>query len=81
MRMMAGDEWNDPNDIGGEKMAQMNIDISLENIAGMINSMDVKEIETLCILLSDEGQGLLKRKKEAESKDCNFLSRDEVFDL
>ncbi len=62
-------------------MAQVSIDISVENIAGMINNMDVKEIETLCILLSDEGQGLLKRKKEAEAKDCTFLSRDEVFDI
>jgi hypothetical protein len=43
--------------------------------------MDVKEIETLCILLSDEGQGLVKRKKEAEAKDCKLLSRDEVFDI
>lgn len=62
-------------------MAQMSIDVSVENIAGMINSMDVKELETLCVLLSNEGQGLLKRKKEAESKDCKFLSRDEVFDI
>ena len=66
---------------GGEKMAQVSIDISVENIAGMINDMDVKEIETLCILLSDEGQGLVKRKQEAEARDCKFLSRDEVFDI
>jgi hypothetical protein len=62
-------------------MAQVSIDISVENIAGMINNMDVKEIETLCILLNDEGQELLERKKEAEAKDCKFLSRDEVFDV
>jgi len=62
-------------------MAQVSIDISVENIAGMINNMDVKEIETLCILLNDEGQELLKRKKEAEAKDFKFLSRDEVFDV
>ena len=43
--------------------------------------MDVKEIETLCILLNNEWQELLKRKKEAEVKDCKFLSRDEVFDV
>ena len=47
---------------GGKNMAQVSIDISVENIAGIINSMNVKEIETLCILLSDEGQGLLKMK-------------------
>jgi len=30
-------------------MAQVSINIPVENIAGMINSMDVKEIETLCL--------------------------------
>ena len=44
-------------------MAQVSINIPVENIAGMINSMDVKEIETLCLLLNNEGQELLKRKK------------------
>jgi hypothetical protein len=62
-------------------MAQVSIEISVENIAGMINNMDVKEIETLCILLNDEGQELLTRKKAAESKDFKFLSRDEVFNV
>ena len=51
-------------------MAQVSIDISVENIAGIINNMDVKEIETLCILLNNQGRELLKRKKEAEAKDC-----------
>ena len=36
-------------------MAQVSVDISVENIAGMINRMDVKELETLCLLLNDEG--------------------------
>ena len=62
-------------------MAQVSIDIPLENIAGMINRMDEKELETLCLLLNDEGLELLRRKKEAETKDFKFLSRDEVFDV
>ena len=62
-------------------MAQVNIDIPVENIAGMINRMDVKELETLCLLLNVEGHELLKRKKEAEAKAFNFLSRDEAFDV
>ena len=33
-------------------MAQVSINIPVENIAGMINNMDVKEIETLCLLLN-----------------------------
>jgi len=47
----------------------------------MINRMDVKELETLCLLLNDEGQELLRRKKETEAKGSKFLSRDEVFDV
>ena len=62
-------------------MAQVSINIPVENIAGMINSMDVKEIETLCLLINDEEQELLRRKKEAEAEDFKFLSRDEVFDV
>jgi hypothetical protein len=62
-------------------MAQVNIDIPVENVAGMINKMDEKELETLCLLLNDEGLELLRRKKESETKDIKFLSRDEVFDV
>jgi hypothetical protein len=62
-------------------MAQVNIDIPVENVAGMINKMDEKELETLCLLLNDEGLELLRRKKELETKDIKFLSRDEVFDV
>jgi len=62
-------------------MAQVSIDIPVENIAGMINRMDEKELETLCLLLNDEGLELLRRKKDAETKDFKFLSRDEVFDV
>ena len=62
-------------------MAQVNIDIPVENVAGMINQMDEKELETLCLLLNDEGLELLRRKKESETKDIKFLSRDEVFDV
>lgn len=62
-------------------MAQVNINITVENIAGMINSMDVKELETLCLLLNDGGQELLRRKKESKTKNFKFLSRDEAFDV
>jgi len=62
-------------------MAQVSIEIPVENIAGMINRMDEKELETLCLLLNDEGLELLRRKKGAETKDFKSLSRDEVFDV
>jgi len=62
-------------------MAHLNINIPIENIAGMINNMDIKELETLCLLLNNEGFELLKRKKEAESEDFRLISRDEVFNV
>jgi len=37
-------------------MAQVSIDISVENIAGMVNNMDVKEIETFAFYLTTKGR-------------------------
>ena len=62
-------------------MAQLNINISVDKIAGMINKMEIKELETLCLLLNDDGRELLRRKKESESEDVRLISRDEVFDV
>jgi hypothetical protein len=62
-------------------MAQLNINIPVDKIAGMINDMEAKELETLCLLLNDDGLELLRRKKETESEDIRLISRDEVFDV
>jgi len=62
-------------------MAQMNINIPVDKIAGIINKMEIKELETLCLLLNDDGRELLRRKKETESEDIRLISRDEVFDV
>ena len=62
-------------------MAQMNINIPVDKIAGMINNMEIKELETLCLLLNDDGRELLRRKKEIEYEDIRLISRDEVFDV
>ena len=62
-------------------MAQLNINISVDKIAGIINNMEIKELETLCLLLNDDGRELLRRKKETESEDIRLISRDEVFDV
>jgi hypothetical protein len=62
-------------------MAQLNINIPVDKIAGMINNMEIKELETLCLLLNDDGRELLRRKKEIESEDIQLISRDEVFDV
>ncbi len=47
----------------------------------MINNMEIKELETLCLLLNDDGRELLRRKKEIEYEDIRLISRDEVFDV
>jgi hypothetical protein len=62
-------------------MAQLNINIPVDKIAGIINNMEIKELETLCLLLNDDGRELLRRKKETESEDIRLISRDEVFDV
>jgi hypothetical protein len=62
-------------------MAQVCINITVESIAGIIKSMDAQEVETLCLLLNDEAQELLKRKDEADSGKVKMMLRDEVFDV
>ena len=62
-------------------MAQITIDVSVNNIAQIIQSMSNKEIETLYLLFSKEGKELLKRKKELDLGKVKFLTRDEVFDV
>ncbi|MEA1947851.1 MAG: hypothetical protein U9N83_11200 [Thermodesulfobacteriota bacterium] len=62
-------------------MARLNINIPIDKVAGMINNMEIKELETLCLLLNDDGRELLRRKKETEYEDIRLISRDEVFDV
>lgn len=62
-------------------MAELCMHIPVENIAGMIKGMDTQELETLCLLLSDQGQELMKRKDEVDSGKVQLISRDEVFDV
>jgi len=62
-------------------MAQVGIAISVENIAGIIKSLDAQEVETLCLLLNDQAQELLKRKDEVDSGKVKLMLRDEVFDV
>lgn len=62
-------------------MPQMTVDISVGNVAEIIQSMDMREIETLYLLLTEEGKELLERKKDLELGRVKFLTRDEVFDV
>jgi hypothetical protein len=62
-------------------MPQIILDIKLEDLAKVIASMEKRDLETLLILLTDEGKELLKRKQDIESKEVKALSREEVFDV
>ncbi len=62
-------------------MTELLIDIPIENIAKLITSMNKQEIETLYLLLTEEGAELLQRKNDVLQKKVKFLDRDEVFDV
>ena len=62
-------------------MPQITLDITLDDLAKVIASMGKRDLETLLILVADEGKELLKRKQDIESKEVKTLSREEVFDV
>ena len=62
-------------------MAQMTFNVRVEDIAKLIAGMERKELETLSVLLTDEGKELLERKQDIESRKVKTLSREEIFDV
>jgi len=62
-------------------MPEMMIDIPVKEVAKMIKVMTEQEIETLALLLTEEGAELLERKKDLELNRVKFLTRDEAFDV
>ncbi|BAQ60622.1 hypothetical protein GM3708_1028 [Geminocystis sp. NIES-3708] len=62
-------------------MTKLSIDIPIRNIAELITSMNKQEIETLYLLLTEEGAELLERKNDVLLKKLKFLDRDEAFDV
>ena len=62
-------------------MPEMMIGITVNEIAKVIKAMNEKEMETLTLLLTDEGAELLKRKKDLELRKVTFLTREEAFDV
>ena len=55
------------------------LSVSVENIADSINKMEKNELETLLMLLSEDGKELLKRKKDIENGKIKGVTREEVF--
>ena len=62
-------------------MPQITLNISIEDLAKIINSMSKEDLETLSLMVTDEGKELLERKKDIELGRVKTLSRDEVFDV
>lgn len=60
-------------------MPQVMIDLSIDYIAKLITAMNHQELETLSLLLTEEGKDLLERKQDLLLKSVKFLSREETF--
>jgi hypothetical protein len=69
------------NKINEVIMPQLLVDISIHKVAEIIRTMNTPELETLYLLLTDEGKELLNRKQDLESNRVKFLNREEVFDV
>lgn len=62
-------------------MPEMMIGITVNEVAKVIKAMNEQEMETLALLLTDEGAELLERKTDLELKKVTFLTREEAFDV
>lgn len=60
-------------------MPQLTMNISVDYIAQAINAMTQQELETLTLLLTEEGEELLERKRDLLHNRAVFLSREETF--
>ncbi|QTA90659.1 hypothetical protein [Desulfonema magnum] len=62
-------------------MQEMRTDIPVNEVARIIMAMNRQEIETLVMLLTEEGNELLERKRDIESGKVKLLFGEEVFDV
>ena len=62
-------------------MPEMMLDIPMTKLAGMINNMNRREIETLYMLLTEEGSELLERNRDLKLKKVKYLTEEQVFDV
>lgn len=65
----------------GNIMPELMINIPVQQVATIINSMNDEEMETLLLLLSEEGRELVKRTEDFKNNRVKYLSRDQVFDV
>jgi len=62
-------------------MPEMTVDVPIRQLAGMINRLNRKDLETLTMFLTEEGSELLERNRDLESKSVEYLTEDEAFDV
>jgi hypothetical protein len=62
-------------------MPEMTVEVPIRQLAGIINRLNRKELETLSLFLTEEGTELLGRNRDLESKSADYLSEDEAFDV
>ena len=62
-------------------MPEAMVDIPIKEVAHIISNMDKQELETLYLLLTEEGSELLERNRDLESNKVQYLSREEAFDV
>ena len=60
-------------------MPELTVAVQVSDVAKAIKIMNKEEIETLALLLTEEGTELLDRKKDFERNKEAFLSRDEIL--
>jgi len=60
-------------------MPEITFNISIQDIAGMINNMSSQELETLYMFMTDQGSDLLERNKDLKLKKLNYMTEDEIF--
>ncbi len=60
-------------------MSQVTMNVSVDYIAQAIKAMTRQELETLSLLLTDEGKELLERKRDLLLDRVTFLDHEEVF--
>lgn len=61
-------------------MPRMTVELSIEELAEAIARLDEEERETLLVLLSRDGEQLLRRKREIDEGQIPTLSETQLFD-
>ncbi len=62
-------------------MPEVKINLSIQYLANIIQAMSQPELDTLYLLLTEEGKELLTRKQDVEERRIPLLTREEVFNV